>query len=70
VPVIIEQTDKTWKLVKLISWITVIIGILIFLSHVQNGGFNNPMTGLGFCLAFFGLCGAIIGKFGAWWYHK
>lgn len=69
-PVVIEKTKKKWKIVKLISVIIFIVGLYIFLIYFQKGGFNNPMTGLGFCVAFVGFSGILIGKFGAWWTNK
>jgi uncharacterized membrane protein YvbJ len=69
-PTVIEQTGKKWKAVKLISWIVIIFGVILFLSNIRDGGFNNPMTGFGFSMGLFGIMGAIIGKFGAWWQHR
>lgn len=66
----IELTSKRWKKVKLISWSVFIAGILIFLSGFGNNGFQNPITGLGFSMAFFAFIGIIIGKFGDWWTNK
>ncbi len=56
-PVVIEQTAKSWKLAKLISWIVVVIGILT----LPYGGFT---------LIFFGLIAVIVCKFGIYWNHK
>jgi len=69
-PVLIEQTSKRWKKVKLISWIVFIVGIFMFLSGFGKDGFQNPITGLGFSMAFFAFIGILVGKFGAWWHHK
>lgn len=64
--VTIQSTKKKWKLVKLISWIAFIFGLMLF-SNIIDGGFNNPKAGIGFVLAFLGFIGIIVGKFGAWW---
>ena len=66
----VQLTSKKWKWVKLIGWLTFIGGGLMFLSNLQNGGLQNPYTGMGFSLAFLGFIGLLIGKFGAWWTNK
>lgn len=69
-PILIEQTSKTWKLVMLFSWILMIVGWIMFLNGLGNGGFHNPSTDLGFLLGGVGTLFAIISKIGAWWNHK
>jgi hypothetical protein len=69
-PVIIEQTGKRWKLAKLISWLVFMGGVIMALGGAGNGGFENPLTGLGITLAFIGFIALIIAKFGSWWNHK
>ena len=66
----IQKTSKRWKKVKLIAWIGLIIGFFVFITNVQNGGFQNVYTGIGFCLGFFSFITLLIGKFGAWWTNK
>lgn len=66
----IEKTGKCWKFIKLLSWIGVIIGFLMFSNGYQGSGFNSPVTGIGFVLIFFSIIGVIVGKFGAWWYNR
>ncbi len=55
--VTIQKTFKIWKLVKLLSWITIIIGFF----SLPNG------EGGGVVLIVLGIIGLIIGKLGAWW---
>jgi predicted RNA-binding Zn-ribbon protein involved in translation (DUF1610 family) len=69
-PVLIERTGKSWKAARLISWIFFLIGFFTFVSQFQQGGWDNPMAGFGFSLAFLSFIGIIIAKFGAWWNHK
>lgn len=69
-PVLIEQTSKQWKKVKLISWIVFLGGFFMFMSNFNTDGFNSSFTWLGIVLAFFGFIGIFVGKFGAWWHHK
>ena len=69
-PILIEKTSKGWKAAKLISWVVLLIGFFTFTSQYQQGGWNNPMAGFGFTIAFFGLVGIIISKFGAWWNNR
>jgi uncharacterized OB-fold protein len=56
----IQRTYKRWKLVKLFSWITIVIGLL----SLPNGETGMALGGM---LIFFGVIGLIIGKLGAWW---
>ena len=69
-PVLIEQTSKKWKKTKLIAWLLIIGGFFAFGSGNNNGGFQNPITGLGFTLIFVGIITLWVGKFGAWWHHR
>lgn len=69
-PVIIEQTGKKWKLAKLISWLVFIGGVIMAIGGAGNGGFSNPLTGMGITLAFLGFIALVIAKFGSWWNHK
>ena len=69
-PALIEQTSKGWKAARLISWILFLIGLFTFASQYQQGGWNNPMAGAGFSLAFLSFISIIVSKFGAWWNHK
>jgi len=62
-----QPKSKKWKMVKLISAIAIIIGIYVFLLGLPKGGFQNPITGAGFSLAFLGLIGLVVGKFATWW---
>jgi hypothetical protein len=69
-PALIEATGKNWKTARVISWLVFLGGLFMFLRFLQDGGWNNPLTGLGFTLAFVGLVALLIAKFGAWWNHK
>lgn len=66
----IQLTSKRWKKFKLIAWIGLIIGFFMFTSGIQNGGWQNIYTGIGFCIGFFSFISLLIGKFGAWWDNK
>jgi len=69
-PVTIEQTTKKWKVIKLVSVTFIIIGLFLFFTGLQDGGFENFKTGLGFTVAFLSFIGLLIGKFGAWWTNR
>lgn len=69
-PVIIERTGKKWKLAKLISWLVFIAGVIMAIGGAGNGGFENPITGMGITLAFFGFIALLIARFGSWWNHE
>jgi len=69
-PVLIEQTAKKWKLVRLISWIMILGGVFLFLKGLGSGGMNSPSLWMGICIGFFGIVGNLIGKLGSWWHHR
>jgi uncharacterized membrane protein YvbJ len=69
-PVIIEQTTKKWKWIKLVSAIFLIIGFFLFLSGLSTGGFENVKTGLGLTITFLSFIALLVGKFGAWWTNR
>ena len=69
-PVLIELTDKKWKRIKLIAWILIIVSFFLFMNGLENGGFSNPLTGLGLTCGFLSVMLLYVGKFGAWWYHR
>ncbi len=67
-PVVIEQTSKRWKKVKLLSWLGIFSGLML-------GGFgsnekNELVMWFGYDLAVFAIIGLIVGKIGAWWANK
>ncbi len=66
----IQLTDKKWKVVKLVAWVTIVGGLCMFVSGSQNGGFQNPKTGAGLSLLCIGIILLVVGKFGAWWTNK
>ncbi len=66
----IQLTNKKWKIVKLISILLFILGWVIFFPAFGKGGFQNPISGLGFSLGILGLFGWFVGKIGAWWSNK
>lgn len=68
-PMLIEKTAKKWKKAKLISWVIILSGGYLFLYNIQQGGFSNPLTGLGLSMVFVGFLSLTISKFGAWWNH-
>lgn len=64
-----ERTSKKLKVFIVISWLMTISGFYVFVVNMPQGGFNNPLTGLGFSLAFFGIILRFIAKFLAWWHR-
>ena len=58
--VLIEQTGKKWKGLKLVGVLVFIIGSVIFI--VSPSGFTVlfPLAGIAFYLW---------GRFGGWWHH-
>lgn len=67
-PVVIEQTYKKWKVVKLVSGILIVIGIFNLFGGINNH--NDPSISFGIFILFIGIIGSIIGKFGAWWNNR
>lgn len=67
-PVTIEQTKKTWKIIRLVSWIMIVIGIILIFNSYAKG--TKDQFTLGGLLFFFGIIGSFIGKFGAWWTNR
>jgi hypothetical protein len=66
----VELTNKRWKLLKLLAWVFLVLGLYALASGFPNGGWNNPLTGLGFSTIFVGFIFIIVGKLGAWWTNK
>jgi hypothetical protein len=66
-PILIEQTNKKWKLIELVSWIAIIFGAVASLVAI---GKNNSASGISFACLIIGIIGAIIGQFGSWWNHR
>ena len=70
-PVVIEKTSKQWKIVKLVSVIVFIIGIMVFFGNYDDKkGMSDIGTAAGASLALMGLLGILIGKIGAWWTNR
>ena len=68
-PVTIEQTKKKWKVVRLISWLMIITGVILFIKGLADGS-NSLSFRLGIFVGFFGIVGSLIGKFGSWWSNR
>lgn len=60
---------KGWKTVVIIGWIMIIGGLYIAGINAQNGGFNNPYTGLGLSMFVIGIPIKYLGKFFVWWHR-
>ncbi|MBI5037750.1 MAG: zinc-ribbon domain-containing protein [Candidatus Kerfeldbacteria bacterium] len=69
-PIVVQATSKRWKLAKLIAWISILVGIYLFLRGYGLDEWSSPMTGFGFTLAFVGFVALMVAKFGSWWNHK
>lgn len=63
--VTVQQTNKVWKLIKLISWIV----FLIALSNALAGQTDSAKS-LGLAFSVFGFLGILVAKFGSWWTNK
>ncbi|MCL4403895.1 zinc-ribbon domain-containing protein [Patescibacteria group bacterium] len=59
-----ELTSKRWKIVKIVAWIVMIVGIIVMMP----GG--NASLGLGFIIAAIGLIALIVAYIGAWYADK
>jgi len=57
----IEQTGKAWKAAQLLGAVVLLVGIV---WGMAGGGL--PSAILGVC----GLVAYIVGRTGAWWYHR
>lgn len=60
------KSNKKWKWLIVFSIILMVVGFYQFSSNYPKGGFQNPMSGFGFCLLFFGFILLCIGKFMVW----
>lgn len=61
----IQQTQKRWKLVKVIGGVVTIICLLSFLGGLAEG--NSIQMGVSFSIGFISFIVLLIGKIGAWW---
>lgn len=61
----IEATGKVWKLLTLLSMVTMIIGIVYL---IQNGA-EGVKAGLAMIVIMAGLFMAIFARIGGWWCH-
>lgn len=65
-PVVIEQTDKRWKMVQLVGGCLTLVSCLLVVV-------NMAMSGRGYflsCIAFLvSCCVYFAGRLGAWWEH-
>ena len=69
-PIVIEQTAKKWKLVKLISVIVIVVGFFMMANGSAQGSSGATLGAMGIMFMFIGFIGLIVGKFGAWWNHR
>ena len=71
-PVLIEQTSKKWKKVKLIAVLMLIVGLFIwFVGFGSNKGSGTSVSeSFGILIAIIGFIVLLVGKFGAWWGHR
>ena len=68
--VVIESTSKTWKLVWLISSLSLFTGLGLVGLNFGRPGPSTWLASIGILMASFGFIGMIAGKFGAWWNHR
>ena len=61
------KPTKKWKTLIVLAYIAGIIGLILLLVGIPNGGMSNQNTQWGITLVAISLCFEIIGKFGAWW---
>lgn len=65
-PITIQQTDKTWKLLKLTSVLMTILGLILnFQTH--GSGFIGIIS---FLLVLIGVISFIVSIIGKWWTNK
>lgn len=63
------SSGKGWKIIIIFSYLMIFGGLFIFISNVNNGGFNNVYTGLGLSLFILGIIFKYIGRFFVWWHR-
>ena len=64
-----QTTPKGWKVTVIVGWLLMLGGFYEFAVSAPNGGFNNPLTGMGFSFFFIGLILWGLGKFMVWWHR-
>lgn len=60
-------TGKNWKIVVILAYILIFVGLYIIGSNVNKGGLNNPFVGLGMFTVIVGWALKHVGKFFIWW---
>ena len=61
--VTIQKTHKKWKLVQMVSFLLIILGIILTIVGLY---YNNLMF-LSLVVLFLGIFGLIVAKIGAYW---
>jgi hypothetical protein len=62
--------NRIWKGIVVIAIIMMTVGYYLFFFNYIRGGFQNPMTGLGFSLFFIGIILLVVRKFILWFNSK
>lgn len=69
-PTVVESTGKTWKVLILIGWVTLLPAAYLAIRGLGHGPWLNPTTGLGAMTFSVGIAALIVGRFGSWWNHR
>lgn len=65
--VLIEQTDKRWKKLKLISLLIFVFGFILIFGSI---GTSNTITSIGSFSVFISIFVYYYAVFNTWWEHK
>jgi hypothetical protein len=61
------SSGKGWKVVVVLSYLSILGGLVLYAQNAPHGGFENPYTGMGASLFFLGLIMNGVGRFFVWW---
>lgn len=63
---VVELTSKRFKLISVISVLTIIIGVIFIMASPNDSG---PCT-FGMVLLMTGIASYFVNRFRIWWHHK
>lgn len=61
------KRTKKWKVLIVLSWVMMLVGIYLTVTHAPEGGLSNPFTKYGAELLIAGFVLLQVGRFGVWW---
>jgi len=64
-----SNSGKRWKVSVILGNAMILGGLYMFAVNFPNGHFNNPYSGMGFCIFILGIPMKYFGKFMVWWHR-